>query len=97
MQSFADECVKVFCDLTGYDENKIKPAPTPFTDESKENSGVIDGEQGKVGELFRTSANCLMKVMYMAGLARGDLLRAVGHLSTEITRGPRSVTLDYYV
>ena len=51
MLNFADECVKVFCDLTGYDENKTKPAPTPFTDESKDNSGVIDEEEGKIGEL----------------------------------------------
>ena len=69
-----------------YDENKIKPAPTPFIDESKENSGVIDEEEGRVGELSSISAKCLMKVMYMARLARGDLLRAVGHLSTKITK-----------
>ena len=86
MLSFADECVTVFCDLTGYDENKGKPAPQPLTDESKENSGVIDEEEGKVGELSSISAKCLMKVMYMARLARGDLLRAVGHVSTTITK-----------
>ncbi len=80
-----NECVKVFCVLTGYDENKIKPAPTPLTDESKENSGVAGEVEGKVGELPSISAKCLMKVMYMARLARGDLLRAVGHLSTKIT------------
>ena len=86
MQNVADECVKVFCDLTGYDENEIMPAPTPFADESKDNSGVIDEEVGKIGEVSGISAKCLMKVMYMARLARGDLLRAVGHLSTTITK-----------
>ncbi len=86
MHNFADECVKVFFDLTGYDENKIKPAPTPSADESKDSSGVIDEEEGKIGELSSISAKCLMKVMYMARLARGDLLRAVGHLSTKITK-----------
>ncbi len=56
MLSFVDECVNVFCDLAGYDENKIKPVPTPFTDESKDNSGVIDEEEGKIGELSSISA-----------------------------------------
>ncbi len=55
-------------------------------DESKESSGIIDEEGGSAGELSRMSARCLMKVMYMARLARGDLLRAVGHLSTNITK-----------
>ena len=86
MQSFAGDCIKEFCDLTGYGENKIKPAPTPFIDESKESSGVIDEEEGMVGELSSISAKCLMKVMYMARLARGDLLRAIGHLNTKITK-----------
>ena len=86
MLNFADEGVKVFCDLTGYGENKIKPAPTPFIDESTESSGFIGEEESRVGELSSISAKCLMKVMYMARLARGDLLRAVGHLSTKITK-----------
>ncbi len=92
MLNFADECVKVFCGPPGYDENKIKPAPTPFTDESKDNSGVIDEEEGKAGELSGIPAKCLMKVMYMARLARGDFLRAVGHLSTRSPSGPGTAT-----
>ena len=63
-------CVKVFCDLTGYDENKIKPAPTSFIDESKESSGVMGEEEGKVGELSNISARCLRKVMYMGNRLR---------------------------
>ena len=31
----------MFCDLTGYDENKIGTAPTPFIDESKDPFIVI--------------------------------------------------------
>jgi hypothetical protein len=56
MQSFVYECAKMFCDPTGYDENKTKPAPTPFIDESKDNSGVIDEEEGTIGELSGISA-----------------------------------------
>ena len=51
MQIIVDECVNVFCDLTVYDKNQFKPAPTPFTDESKDNSGVTDEEEGKIGDL----------------------------------------------
>ncbi len=64
----------------------MKPALAPVIDESKERSGVLDKEKGKIGELSSISAKCLMKVMYMARLARGDLLRAVGHLSTRVTK-----------
>ncbi len=35
MDRFATHCITVFCDLTGYDRNKIGTAPTPFIDESK--------------------------------------------------------------
>ena len=94
MQNFAEECVKEFCDLTGYDENKIKPAPTPFIDESKENSCAIDEEEGRVGELSSISARCLMKVMYMARLARGTYCEPSDILAQGSPSGQKTATLD---
>jgi hypothetical protein len=44
MQDFSEECVTVFCNLSGYDKQKLKPALTPFLDESKDPVSVIAGE-----------------------------------------------------
>ena len=81
-------CVKVFCDLTSYDENKTKPAPTQFTDESKENSGIVDEEEGKIGELSSISAKSLMKVTYIARLARGAFCEPPENLARRSPDGP---------
>ena len=35
MHDFADECVQVFCPLTGYGHAELKSSHTPFIDESQ--------------------------------------------------------------
>jgi hypothetical protein len=47
MQDFAEECVTVFCNLSGYENQKLKPALTPFLDESKDPVSIIAGETGE--------------------------------------------------
>jgi hypothetical protein len=46
MQDYVDECVVRFCELSGADPDKIKPAPTPFIDESQDPFDAI-GETDK--------------------------------------------------
>ena len=99
----------MFCDLTGYDRNKIGTAPTPFIDESKDPLIVIQeateppakarapsqptqrgnsppAKTGNTGELSHIATQRLMKIMYIARFARQDLLRAIGALTTMITK-----------
>ncbi len=99
----------MFCDLTGYDRNKIGTAPAPFIDESKDPliamqeateppakarapSQPTQGgnhrlrTRGVTGELSHIATKCLVKIMYVAGFARQDFLRATGALATMITK-----------
>ncbi len=92
MERFARDCITVFCDLTGYDKGKVGTAPTPFVDESKDPlvvtqpAGEAAAKAAPTGELSHIATKCLMRIMYIARFARQDLLRAVGALTTMITR-----------
>ena len=92
MERFARDCVTVFCDLTGYDKGNAGTAPPPFDDESKDPLVVTQpppeaaATAAPTGELSQLATKCLMTIMYIARFARQDLLRAVGTLTTIITR-----------
>ena len=46
MERFAQDCVNVFCELSGCDKGKIGTAPTPFMDESNDPLLVIEQPKG---------------------------------------------------
>ncbi len=53
MEEFANACVRVFCELTGYDRTRVGTAPTPFLYESQDPLAVIQEgvtQPGKAGE-----------------------------------------------
>ena len=41
MERFAQDCVTVFCELSGYEKAKVGTAPTPFLDEANDPLSVI--------------------------------------------------------
>ena len=41
MEEFAKECVRVFCEFTGYDRTKVGSSRTPCIDESKDQFAVV--------------------------------------------------------
>ncbi len=104
MERFAVDCVNVFCELSGWDRNKIGTAPTPFLEEANDPVAIFEDDaikkkgKGKstepsvtaaspcTGVLSKIACKALMKIMYIARFARTDLLRAVGVLSTMITK-----------
>ncbi len=47
MERFAQDCVNVFCELSGYAKNKVGSAPTPFLDESNDPLAIIEVEPTK--------------------------------------------------
>ena len=104
MESFLDSCVEKFCHLAQYKRADLKPATTPFIDEAKaqkeqlaelakeEDRAAKSGEEPKTldrGELSDDAARILMKLLYGARLARYDLLRAIGHLASQVTKWTR--------
>ena len=116
MERFADACVNVFCELSGYAKSKVGTAPTPFFEEANDPVAIFEGAPPKptkgkpaalaavpkgkanvsselsetvvacTGALSKIACKVLMKIMYIARFARPDLLRAVGALSTMITK-----------
>ncbi len=104
MERFAVDCVNVFCELSGWDRDKIGTAPTPFLEEANDPVAIFEDDavkkkgKGKstepsgtaasacTGVLSKIACKVLMKIMYIARFARTDLLRAVGVLSTKITK-----------
>ena len=117
MERFAEDCVNVFCELSGYAKNKVGTAPTPFHEEANDPVAIFEGAPPKpkakgkpsalagapkgkanesselsetvvacTGALSKIACKVWMKIMYIARFARPDLLRAVGVLSTMITK-----------
>ncbi len=74
--------------MTGYTDSQIKPAPTPFVDETKDPLCVLPDEfdeKDDMGELSSIACKVLMQIMYLARFGRPDLLRAVSALATRVT------------
>ncbi len=42
MERFAQDCVNVFCELSGYAKNEVGSAPTPLLDESNGPLAIIE-------------------------------------------------------
>ena len=60
----------------------LKPAKTPFLDESK----VENSSANEEGLLAPIACKVLMKLLYGARLARFDLLRPIAALASKITK-----------
>ena len=86
MQEFVDGCVDRYCELTGWPKEKIRGAPTPFIDESKDPLGVRDEDTGAKDHLGHIAMKVLMKIMYLARFGRYELLRAIQALATKVTK-----------
>ena len=56
MERFAEDCVDVFCELSGYAKNKVGTAPTPFLDEANDPLAIVDDEPTKPKERGVSSA-----------------------------------------
>ncbi len=44
MERFAQDCVIVFCELSGCAKNKVGTAPTPFLEEANDPVAIFEGE-----------------------------------------------------
>ncbi len=47
MERFAEDCVNVFCELSGYAKNKVGTAPTPFLEEANDPVAIFEGAPPK--------------------------------------------------
>ena len=68
MRPFFEQCVDIYLTITKKDINTLKPAKTPFLDESK----VENSSDNKEGFLAPVACKVLMEILYGARLARFD-------------------------
>jgi hypothetical protein len=87
MRDFMRSCVDKYLEVTETDEKSLKRAETPFLAMPGGGDTPPDPEGAEeLGELTYGASSILMKLLYGARLARWDLLRAIGILSSRVTK-----------
>ncbi len=84
MSSFVEQCVSSYWKLAGRDRGSLRDVPTPFLDES---SAWEPPEGEPTGGLAHVALKILMKILYVARMARPDILRATCMLARKVGRG----------
>ena len=82
MRPFFERCVDSYSTLTKHIIDTLKPARTPFLDESR----VDNSSENKEGLLAPIACKVLMEILSGARLARFDLLRPIAALASKITK-----------
>ena len=83
MSSFVEQCVSSYLELAGRDRGSLRDVPTPFLDES---SAWEPPEGEPTGALAHVALKILMKILYVARMARPDILRATCMLARKVSR-----------
>ena len=86
MRDFMKSCVKSYLEVTGTTMKSLRHVETPFLTMPGGGDTPPDPDKPEeYGELSDIACSVLMKLLYAARLARWDLLRAIGILSSRIT------------
>lgn len=80
MSSFVEQCVDAYVDLARGRMKPLKKVPTPFVDENQ------PWDEASQGILADVALRVLMKILYVARMARPDLLRATCVLARRVTK-----------
>ena len=83
MRPVFEQCVDSCLTLTKKGISTLKPAKTPFLDETKIGSSPSESKEGLLAPI---ACKVLMKILYGARLARFDLLRPIAALASKITK-----------
>ena len=89
MSSFVEQCVSSYLELAGHDRESLRDVPTPFLDES---TACEPPEGAPTGALAHVGLKVLMKILYVAHMARPDLLRATCMLARTLVQRMRPTT-----
>ena len=90
MEDFMSDCVKQYLTLAQVPEGSLRPAATPFLEDSISDASPKGDKDSDKGVLQPIACRVLMKILYGARLARFDLLRAVGALASNVATWDRS-------
>ena len=82
MQGHAEQCVFKYLELANKTISSLKQAATPCIDDHQ----IAPENFEAKGELAAVAARIVLKVLYLARIARPDLLWAVNILAREVTK-----------
>ena len=74
MSSFVEQCVTSYLELANRDRGSLRDVPTPFLDES---CAWEPPEGEPTGALAHIALKIVMKILYVARMARPDILPLV--------------------
>ena len=80
MKDYCDDCLALYCDYTGCE--KFKKVTTSFCPEGS----LVAADEEVKGQLSDQSCNLLMKALWVARLARPACSKAIGDLTTKVTK-----------
>jgi hypothetical protein len=84
MSEYAEQCVKMYSDLTGV--TKFKRAATPFLPDGS----FPPADDDETGEVATHACALVMKKLWLARLARPDIIKAINVLSSKIQKWTRN-------
>ena len=84
MRAYAEGIVDAYCQLTGFESNKLKKVSTPFLP-------VVysDEDLSQAGELRKDASRILMRMLWIARLSRPDLMFITTRLASCVTTWTR--------
>ena len=81
MRDYAADCVLKYCDLAKIQKSSLKQASTPFCPEGS----LLAADDDVKGQLSGVACAILMKDLWLGRLARPDLQKPIGDLSSKVT------------
>ena len=82
MTGHAEQCVQRYCELTGANPKNFKKVATPCMDDHQ----FTDSEMQEKGKLSDVAARAVLKCLYLASVARPDILWTVNLLARNVTK-----------
>jgi len=87
IRDFMRSCVEKYLEVTNSKEKDLRRAETPFLVMPGGGDTPLEPESTEdYGQLSDVACSILMKLLYGARMARWDLLRAIGILSSRVTK-----------
>ena len=82
MTGHAEQCVQRYCELTGANPKNFKKVATPCMGDHQ----FTDSEMQEKGKLSDVAARAVLKCLYLASVARPDILWTVNLLARNVTK-----------
>ena len=92
MRNYCETCVDAYCTAANISASSLRKVTTPYVEEA----AIADDDYIVDGQLAGDACSLLMKTMYVARLARSDVLKAVTELGAFVTKWSRACDIKLH-